>query len=99
MKIMRMNLPCGTGPSIEDIRNVCDALKLTRADYVQAFSLGEDGPFARQELAQLQSIIMAFDAVIGETDRLGASTAPEGKLEAAIEDIKRVAAAREAGLI
>lgn len=67
---MSMNLLCGNGPSsIEDIRNVCDALKSTRVDYVQAFTIGEDGPFARQELAQLQAVIMAFDAVIEETDR------------------------------
>ncbi|ADY64460.1 MULTISPECIES: hypothetical protein [Agrobacterium] len=96
---MSMNLLCGNGPSIEDIKNVCDALKSTRVDWVQAFTSGEDGPFARKELAQLQSIIMAFEAVIGETDSMEASATPEGKLDAAIEDIKRVAAAREAGLI
>ena len=66
---MSMNLLCGSDPSIDDIRNVCEALKSTRVDYVEAFASGEDGPFARQELAQLQSVIMAFDAVIDETDR------------------------------
>lgn len=66
---MSMNLQCGNGPSIKDIKNVCDALKSTRVDYVQAFTLGEDGTFARQELAQLQSVIMAFDAVIDEAER------------------------------
>lgn len=66
---MSMNLLCGSGPSIDDIKNVCDALKSTRVDYVQAFTLGEDGTFARHELAQLQSVIMAFDAVIDEAER------------------------------
>jgi len=65
---MSMNLQCGDGPSIKDIKNVCDALKSTRVDYVQAFTLGEDGTFARHELAQLQSVIMAFDAVIDEAE-------------------------------
>ncbi|OVE92257.1 hypothetical protein B7W89_07735 [Agrobacterium tumefaciens] len=66
---MSMNLLCGSGPSIDDIRNVCEALKSTRVDYVEAFASGEDGPFARQELAQLQSVIIAFDAVIDEAER------------------------------
>ncbi|KAA3531276.1 hypothetical protein DXM29_04655 [Agrobacterium tumefaciens] len=96
---MSISLLCGNGPYIEDIMNVCDALKSTRVDYVQAFASGEDGPFMRQELAQLQSIIMAFDAVVDEAGRLTAPAAPDCKVEAAIEDIKRVAAAREAGLI
>ncbi|MGN7826010.1 hypothetical protein ACTJJ8_04625 [Agrobacterium radiobacter] len=66
---MSINLLCGNSPSIEDIMNVCDALKSTRVDYVQAFASGEDGPFMRQVLAQLQSIIMAFDAVVDEAER------------------------------
>lgn len=37
---MSMNLMCGNGPSIEDIKNVCAALKSTRVDYVQAFTIG-----------------------------------------------------------
>lgn len=66
---MSMNLLCGNGSSIEDIRNVCDALKSTRVDYVRAFTIGEDGTFARHELAQLQAVITAFDAVIDDAER------------------------------
>lgn len=66
---MSMNLMCGNGPSIEDIKNVCAALKSTRVDYVQAFTIGEDGTFALHELAQLQAVIMAFDAVVDEAER------------------------------
>lgn len=66
---MNMYLMCGNSPSIEDIKNVCDALKSTRVDYIQAFTIGEDGTFARRELAQLQAVIMAFDAVIDDAER------------------------------
>lgn len=66
---MSISALCGNGPSIEEIRNVRDSLKSTRDDYVQAFTLGENGPFAWKELFQLQSIIMAFDAVIDEAER------------------------------
>lgn len=92
-------MPHGSNCIVGDIRDCRDGLVSMRADYVQAFAAGENGPFAWKELSQLQSIIMAFDAVIGDTDRLGSSEAPEAKLEAAIEDIRRVAAGREAGLI
>ena len=91
--------PHGVNRIVDDIRDCRDGLVSMRADYVQAFAAGENGPFAWKELSQLQSIIMAFDAVIGDTDRLGASEAPERKLDAAIEDVKRVAAARKAGRI
>lgn len=87
---------CGV---VDDIRDCRDGLISMRADYVQAFAAGENGPYAWKELSQLQSIIMAFDAVIDEADRLGASEAPEGKLDAAIDDVKRVTAVRKAGLI
>ncbi len=89
----------GVDRIVDDIRDCRDGLISMRADYVQAFAAGENGPFAWKELSQLQSIIMAFDAVIGDTDRLSASEPPEGKLDAAIEDVKRVAAARKSGLI
>lgn len=58
---------------VDDIRDCRDGLVSMRADYVQAFAAGENGPFAWTELSQLQSIIMAFDAVIEETGGLGAS--------------------------
>lgn len=65
--------PHGINRIADDIRGCRDGLVTMRADYVQAFAAGEDGPFMRQELVQLQSMIMAFDAVIEETGGLGAS--------------------------
>ncbi len=91
--------PHGIHRIVDDIRDCRNGLVSMRADYVQAFAAGENGPFAWKELSQLQSIIMAFDAVIGDTDRLGSSEEPECKLEAEIQDIRRVNAAREIGLI
>ncbi|MDH6294655.1 hypothetical protein [Agrobacterium fabrum] len=54
---------------VDDIRDCRDGLISMRADYVQAFAAGENGPFAWKELSQLQSIIMAFDAVIDDAAR------------------------------
>lgn len=89
----------GINPIVDDIRDCRDGLVSLRADCVQAFAAGENGPFAWKELSQLQSIIMAFDAVIEETGSLTARAAPEANLEAAIEEIRLVAALRHEGLI
>ncbi|KAA3504558.1 hypothetical protein DXM27_04915 [Rhizobium rhizogenes] len=59
----------GVNRIVDDIRDCRDGLISMRADYVQAFAAGENGPFAWKELSQLQSIIMAFDAVIDDAER------------------------------
>lgn len=67
----------GSGKIVDEIRDCRDGLMSMRVDYVQAFAAGENGPFAWKELSKLQSIIMAFDAVIEETNSLRASAVPE----------------------
>ncbi|MFK4260023.1 hypothetical protein [Agrobacterium tumefaciens] len=84
---------------VDDIRNCRDGLMAMRADYVQAFAAGENGPFAWKELSQLQSIVMAFDAVIDWYNGLQKPADTQDKFAAVIEDVRRVASLREAGPI